>query len=67
MFDLAKILRWMPFLTHERGQVVNQGVRIAMKKMKSGKEVVPEDIPVEVWNCLGLRFVWHDLGESENT
>lgn len=38
-----------------------------MKKMKSGKEVGPEDIPVEVWNCLGLRFVWHDLRKSENT
>ena len=28
-------------------------MRWALKSMKSGKEVAPDDIPVEVWNCLG--------------
>ncbi|KAK3522383.1 hypothetical protein QTP86_008917 [Hemibagrus guttatus] len=28
-------------------------VRKALKRMKSGKEVGPDDIPVEVWKCLG--------------
>ncbi|KAK3550584.1 hypothetical protein QTP70_000364 [Hemibagrus guttatus] len=28
-------------------------VRKALKKMKSGKAVGPDDIPVEVWKCLG--------------
>ena len=28
-------------------------VRRALKRMKSGKAVGPDDIPVEVWKCLG--------------
>ena len=28
-------------------------VRTAMKRMKSGKAVGPDDIPVEAWKCLG--------------
>ena len=28
-------------------------VRKALKRMKSGKAVGPDDIPVEVWKCLG--------------
>lgn len=33
-------------------------VRAAMKRMKSGKAVGPDDIPVEVWRCLGEMAVW---------
>ncbi|KAK3573071.1 hypothetical protein QTP86_012282 [Hemibagrus guttatus] len=32
-------------------------VRKALKRMKSGKAVGPEDIPVEVWKCLGEAAV----------
>ena len=28
-------------------------VRRALKRIKSGKAVGPDDIPVEVWKCLG--------------
>ena len=28
-------------------------VRFAMKRMKNGKAVGPDDIPVEAWKCLG--------------
>ena len=36
-------------------------VRVAMKKMKKGKAVGPDDIPVEAWLCLGeigVRFLF---------
>ncbi|KAK3552523.1 hypothetical protein QTP86_013248 [Hemibagrus guttatus] len=32
-------------------------VRKALKRMKSGKAVGPDDIPVEVWKCLGAAAV----------
>ncbi|KAK3550661.1 hypothetical protein QTP70_002366 [Hemibagrus guttatus] len=32
-------------------------VRKALKRMKSGKAVGPDDIPVEVWKCLGEAAV----------
>ncbi|KAK3545944.1 hypothetical protein QTP70_016948, partial [Hemibagrus guttatus] len=32
-------------------------VRMALKRMKSGKAVGPDDIPVEVWKCLGEAAV----------
>ncbi|KAK3524991.1 hypothetical protein QTP86_012202 [Hemibagrus guttatus] len=32
-------------------------VRKALKRMKSGKAVGPDDIPVEVWKCLGKAAV----------
>ncbi|KAK3520700.1 hypothetical protein QTP70_030576 [Hemibagrus guttatus] len=32
-------------------------VRKALKRMKSGKAVGPDDIPVEVWKCLGEAVV----------
>ncbi|KAK3536542.1 hypothetical protein QTP86_013738, partial [Hemibagrus guttatus] len=32
-------------------------VRKALKRMKSGKAVSPDDIPVEVWKCLGEAAV----------
>lgn len=47
-------------------------VRAAMKKMKSGKEVGPDDIPVEAWRCLGemqVKFLirlFNKILESES-
>ena len=34
-------------------QVRKEEIRSAMKKMKNGKAVRPNDIPVEVWKCIG--------------
>ena len=34
-------------------QIRKDEVRKALKKMKSGKAVGPDDVPVEVWKCLG--------------
>ncbi|KAK3535012.1 hypothetical protein QTP70_001970 [Hemibagrus guttatus] len=47
-------------------------VRKALKRMKSGKAVGPDDIPVEVWKCLGeaavefLASLFNRVLESEN-
>jgi hypothetical protein len=36
-----------------------QEVREALKRMKVGKAVGPDDIPIKVWRCLGdLAIVW---------
>ncbi|KAK3540495.1 hypothetical protein QTP70_032457 [Hemibagrus guttatus] len=35
------------------GKIRKDEVRKALKRMKSGKAVGPDDIPVEVWKCLG--------------
>ncbi|KAK3525767.1 hypothetical protein QTP70_007530 [Hemibagrus guttatus] len=46
-------------------------VRKALKRMKSGKAVAPDDIPVEVWKCLGqaaeefLTSLFNRVLESE--
>ncbi|KAK3555020.1 hypothetical protein QTP86_005711 [Hemibagrus guttatus] len=46
-------------------------VRKALKRMKSGKAVGPDDIPVEVWKCLGeaavefLASLFNKVLESE--
>ncbi|KAK3545322.1 hypothetical protein QTP70_003792, partial [Hemibagrus guttatus] len=46
-------------------------VRKALKRMKSGKAVGPDDIPVEVWKCLGeaavefLASLFNRVFESE--
>ncbi|KAK3556732.1 hypothetical protein QTP70_015066, partial [Hemibagrus guttatus] len=46
-------------------------VRKALKRMKSGKAVGPDDIPVEVWKCLGeaavefLANLFNSVLESE--
>ncbi|KAL7841885.1 hypothetical protein SRHO_G00255760 [Serrasalmus rhombeus] len=47
------------------GEIVDQEVqriskvevRAALKRMKNGKAVGPDDIPVEVWRCLGEKAV----------
>jgi hypothetical protein len=34
-------------------------VKEALKKMKTGKALGPDDIPIEVWRCLGdIAIVW---------
>ena len=46
-------------INQEVEEISMQEVRIAMKKMKKGKAVGPDDIPVEAWLCLGeiaVRF-----------
>lgn len=46
-------------------------VRAALKRMKNGRTVGPDDIPVEVWKCLretGLEFLarlFHTVLENE--
>ena len=37
----------------EVGKISKEEVRENMKRMKNGKAVGPDDIPVEVWKCLG--------------
>ncbi|KAK3568207.1 hypothetical protein QTP86_000216 [Hemibagrus guttatus] len=39
-------------------------VRKALKRMKSGKAFGPDDIPVEVWKCLGEAAVETDLEKA---
>ncbi|KAK3539832.1 hypothetical protein QTP70_013351 [Hemibagrus guttatus] len=38
-------------------KIRKDNVRKALKRMKSGKAVGPDDIPVEVWKCLGEAAV----------
>ena len=34
-------------------------IRVVLKRMKGGKEMGPDGIPIEVWRCLGDRaIVW---------
>ena len=37
----------------EMEKISKEEVRETMKRMKNGKAVGPDDIPVEVWKCLG--------------
>ncbi|KAI5629602.1 hypothetical protein C0J50_7994 [Silurus asotus] len=37
----------------EVDRIIKKEVRAAIKRMKSGKSVGPDDIPVEAWRCLG--------------
>ncbi|KAK3564444.1 hypothetical protein QTP86_020382 [Hemibagrus guttatus] len=39
------------------GKIRKDEVRKVLKRMKSGKAVGPDDIPVEVWKCLGEAAV----------
>ena len=34
-------------------QISAEEVRVAMNRMKTGKAVGPDDMPVEAWRCLG--------------
>ena len=40
-------------MNQEVQQVSAEKVRAAMNRMKTGKPVGPDDIPVEAWKCLG--------------
>ena len=39
-------------IKHEVGHIT-QEVRQVLKKMKNGKSVGPDDVPIEVWKHLG--------------
>ncbi|KAK3542878.1 hypothetical protein QTP70_006134 [Hemibagrus guttatus] len=41
----------------QKSKIGKDEVRKALKRMKSGKAVGPDDIPVEVWKCLGEAAV----------
>ena len=40
-------------VNQEVQQISTEKVRAAMNRMKTGKAVGPDDIPVETWRCLG--------------
>lgn len=40
-------------MDQEVAKISKDEVRRALKRMKSGKALGPDDIPVEVWKCLG--------------
>ncbi|KAF7644203.1 hypothetical protein LDENG_00226100 [Lucifuga dentata] len=40
-------------VNQEVPKISKDEVRRSLKRMKSGKAVGPDDIPVEVWKCLG--------------
>lgn len=42
-------------LDQEVQKISKEEVRLALKRMKSGKAVGPADIPKEVWKCLRER------------
>ena len=44
-------------VNQEVGEISMNEVRMAMKKMKNGKAVGPDNIPVEAWRCLGEMAV----------
>lgn len=37
----------------DRAKISKDEVRRALKRMKRRKALAPDDIPVEVWKCLG--------------
>ena len=39
-------------MDQEVATISQNEVKRALKRMKSGKAVSPDDIPVEVWKCL---------------
>ena len=55
----------------EVAEISQAEVRRALKRMKSGKAVGPDDIPVEAWKCLGevavqfLTRTFNKVSESE--
>ncbi|KAJ8347031.1 hypothetical protein SKAU_G00284320 [Synaphobranchus kaupii] len=58
-------------VNQEVQEISKEEVRAAMKRMKSGKAVGPDDIPVETWRCLGemavafLTRLFNNILESE--
>ena len=47
----------MGIVNQEVWWISKEEVREAMKRMKSGKVVGPDDTPVEAWRCLGEKAV----------
>ncbi|KAJ8375265.1 hypothetical protein SKAU_G00058450 [Synaphobranchus kaupii] len=58
-------------VNQEVQEISKEEVRAAMRRMKSGKAVGPDDIPVETWRCLGemavefLTRLFNNILESE--
>ncbi|KAF7655893.1 hypothetical protein LDENG_00048720, partial [Lucifuga dentata] len=58
-------------VNQEVAKISKDEVRRSLKRMKSGKAVGPDDIPVEVWKCLGevavefLTRLFNEILESE--
>ena len=40
-------------IVNQEVQQISAKVRATMNRMKTGKAVGPDDIPVEAWRCLG--------------
>ena len=40
-------------MDEEVAQISKDEVRRALKRMKNGKALGPDDIPMEAWKCLG--------------
>ncbi|MBN3291136.1 RTXE polymerase, partial [Polypterus senegalus] len=58
-------------VNQEVHRISKEEVRTAMKRMKNGKAVGPDDIPMEAWRCLGemavafLNRLFNGILESE--
>ncbi|KAK3525313.1 hypothetical protein QTP86_029120, partial [Hemibagrus guttatus] len=55
--DMAVVNNYFQKERTEVNKIRKDEVRKALKRMKSGKAVGPDDIPVEVWKCLGEAAV----------
>ncbi|KAK3553111.1 hypothetical protein QTP86_031688 [Hemibagrus guttatus] len=55
--EREKRVEWVNSVEQKVDKIRKDEVRKALKRMKSGKAVGPDDIPVEVWKCLGEAAV----------
>ncbi|KAK3534945.1 hypothetical protein QTP70_002032 [Hemibagrus guttatus] len=55
--EREKIVEGVNSVEQKVDKIRKDEVRKALKRMKSGKAVGPDDIPVEVWKCLGEAAV----------
>ncbi|KAK3513646.1 hypothetical protein QTP70_028816, partial [Hemibagrus guttatus] len=55
--EKEKIVEGVNSVEQKVDKIRKDEVRKALKRMKSGKAVGPDDIPVEVWKCLGEAAV----------
>ncbi|KAK3565210.1 hypothetical protein QTP86_001021 [Hemibagrus guttatus] len=55
--EREKRVEGVNFVEQKVDKIRKNEVRKALKRMKSGKAVGPDDIPVEVWTCLGEAAV----------
>ncbi|MCJ8736954.1 hypothetical protein PDJAM_G00018110 [Pangasius djambal] len=69
--EREKRVEWLTSVEQKVDKIRKDEVRKALKRMESGKAVGPDDIPVEVWKCLGeaavefLTSVFNRVLESE--